>query len=306
MMLAAGLAGSTRGRARKAVPAAGALAGMVAWPALLALQTRGTAEILAIDVGQGDAIAVRTPARRWLLVDAGPPWEGDPGGAPVVRALRRAGVRRIEALVLTHPDLDHIGGAGAVLASFDVGEILDPAEPAGKEAYVALLEEAARRGIPWRRAGAGDRRAWDGVDIRVLSPPRERPRGGHADTETNDASVVLAVAFGDFDALLTGDAPTAVERAVLPEVSPSLEVLKVGHHGSLTSTDSALVAATHPRVALVSVGRRNRYGHPAPAVIARLRAFQADVRRTDVEGTLSVLGRSDGSFAVRSWNRSRR
>jgi len=305
-LVATAFTGATRGRARRAVLAAGALGAILAWPALLALQTRGTAEILVVDVGQGDAIALRTPARRWLLVDAGPPWEGDPGAAPVVRALRRAGVRRIEALVLTHPDLDHIGGAGAVLASFEVAEILDPAEPMGKEAYVALLEEAGRRRIPWRRARAGDRRAWDGVEVRVLHPPRERLRDGPADTESNDASVVLAVAFGDFDALLTGDAPMAVERAVLPEVSPSLEVLKVSHHGSITSTDPALMAATHPQVALLSVGRRNRYGHPAPAVIARLRAFQADVRRTDVEGTLSVLGRTDGSYTVRAWGRSRR
>ena len=303
MMLGTGLAGSATGKARRVALAGGAVAGLVAWPVLLLLQARGTTEILAIDVGQGDAIAVRTPRDRWVLVDAGPAWDGDPGAAPVVRALRRSGVRRIEALVLTHPDLDHVGGAGAVLTSFAVGEILDPADPTGKEAYVALLEEAERRRIPWRRAEAGDRRSWDGVDVRVLHPSGHPLPEMPADMESNDESVVLAVAFGNFDALLTGDAPTGVERAILPDVSRSLEVLEVGHHGSLTSTDPALLAHAHPRVALVSVGRRNRYGHPAPAVIARLSAFHADVRRTDVEGTLSVLGRRDGSFTVHAWGR---
>jgi competence protein ComEC len=221
----------------------------------------------------------------------------------VVRALRRRGVRRLEALVLTHPDLDHIGGAPAVLASFAVGEILDPAEPAGKGAYVDLLEEATRRGIPWHRARAGDRRSWDGVDVRILHPGDAAPTSEEGDTGSNDVSVVLSVAFGSFDALLTGDAPTAVERALLAGVSPELEVLKVGHHGSLTSTDPVLLAHAHPALALVSVGRRNRYGHPAPQVLARLESAGAQVHRTDREGTLSVLGRRDGSWAVSAWGR---
>jgi competence protein ComEC len=297
------LAHSLRGRGRSAVLAAGTLAGILAWPGLLALQARGTAEVLMVDVGQGDAVAVRTPRGRWLLVDAGPAWEGDPGASPVVRALRRRGVRRIEALVLTHPDLDHIGGAPAVLASFPVGEILDPGEPAGKGAYVELLEDAARRGIPWRRARAGDRRSWDGVDVRILNPGALGPPPEEGDTDSNDVSVVLSVAFGGFDALLTGDAPTAVERALLAGVTPTLEVLKVGHHGSLTSTDPALLAHAHPALALVSVGRRNRYGHPAPQVLELLGSAGARVHRTDREGTLSVLGRRDGTWTLRAWGR---
>ena len=305
-MVAAELARSARGPARRAALAVGVAAGVVAWPALPALQARGTTEILAVDVGQGDALAVRTPGGRWFLVDAGPPWTGDPGAAPVVRSLRRRGVARLEALVLTHPDLDHIGGAPAVLASFDVREILDPGQPAGKEAYLSLLEAAARLGVPWRRARAGDRRSWDGVEVRVLHPAGREPAAEGGDTDSNDQSVVLALAYGEFDALLTGDAPTAVEREILPGVSSSLEVLKVGHHGSVTSTDAELLAHARPRVALVSVGRRNRYGHPSPQVLARLELYGAEVRRTDGEGTLSVLGRKDGAFVVRAAGRPAR
>ncbi len=295
------LADRVRGKARVGVLAVGVVAGIVSWPGLLALQARGTVELLVVDVGQGDAIALRTPRGRWLLVDAGPAWEGDPGASPVVRSLRRRGVRRLETLVLTHPDLDHVGGATAVLASFEVGEILDPGEPAGKSAYVAVLEAAARREIPWRKARAGDRRSWDGLDVSVLHPAGTVPGAAQGDTDSNAASVVLAVAFGSFEALLTGDAPTAVERALLAGVSRDLEVLKVGHHGSLTSTDPALLAHAHPALALVSVGRRNRYGHPAPRVLERLASAGALVHRTDREGTLSVLGRRDGAWVVRAW-----
>ncbi len=300
-VVGAHMANNLLGRARSGVLVAGAVAGIVAWPGLLALQSRGTAELLVVDVGQGDAIALRTPRGRWLLVDAGPAWEGDPGASPVVRSLRRRGVRRLEALVLTHPDLDHVGGAPAVLASFPVGEILDPGEPAGKGAYVAVLEAASRLGIPWRQVRAGDLRTWDGLDVRVLHAGSGPAAPAEGDADSNDASVVLAVAFGSFDALLTGDAPTSVERGLLAGVSRDLEVLKVGHHGSLTSTDPALLAHARPALALVSVGRRNRYGHPAPGVLERLAAAGASVRRTDREGTLSVLGRRDGAWVVRAW-----
>lgn len=284
---------------RRLVAMLGGVAALTAWPLLLALQSHGTVEIVAVDVGQGDAIAVRSPAGRWILVDAGPPWEGDAAGTPVVRALRRRGVHRLELLVLTHPDLDHVGGAAAVLATLDVGAVLEPSRPTGKESYVALLQEAGARGVPWIRAAAGQHFELDGMALDVLHPDTASPGGPHEGTVANAESVVLGVRYGDFDALLTGDAPTDVERAVLDRVSPSLEVLKVGHHGSATSTDSLLLARAHPRVALVSVGRGNRYGHPSPSVLARLRRFAVEIHRTDREGTLSVQGRRDGSFQVR-------
>ena len=306
-LAAAGAAPWAHGRAGRRLLWAGALAGILAWPGLLALQARGTAEIVMVDVGQGDALAVRTPGGRWILVDAGPPWRGDPKGAPVVRALRRRGVTRLEALVLTHPDLDHIGGAGAILAAFDVAQVLDPAHAVGKGAYRDLLEAAARRGTPWRRALEGQAWEVDGVVFRVLHPVGAgRGTAGGGDTEANDVSVVLGVTFGSFDALLTGDAPTAVEEAILPRVSTSLEVLKVGHHGSRTSTHPSLLARGSPEVALLSVGRRNRYGHPDPSVLRRLREGGASIRRTDEEGTVRVMARKDGSYQVESEGPSRR
>lgn len=305
-LLAPAVVRGTRGMSRRVVWTTGVVTGVVAWPGLLALQARGTVELVVVDVGQGDAVALRTPRGRWILVDAGPPWRGDPGAAPLIRALRRRGVRRLEALVLTHPDLDHIGGAPAVLGSFEVGAVLDPARAAAKADYLALLERAAAGGTPWGRAEEGQAWVLDGVEISVLHPPPPGASAVGGDTESNDASVVLTVRFGAFDALLTGDAPMAVERAVLDHVPRSLEVLKVGHHGSATSTAAELLAHAPPRVALVSVGRRNRYGHPAPAVLARLTAGAADVRRTDLEGTLRVIGRRDGSLHVHAEGPARR
>lgn len=283
-------------RLRRRVGAATAVAGILGWPVLVGFQGHGRVELVALDVGQGDAIALRTPRGRWILVDAGPPSTGDPAGHPVVRALRRHGVTRVEALVLTHPDLDHIGGAAAVLASLAVGRVVDPGLAAGKDAYVGILETAMARGIPWRAATSGDELGLDGVSVRVLSPPGD---GGDAgDTESNGASVVLAVRYGEFDALLTGDAPVAVERRILEEVSPTLEVLKVGHHGSTTSTDPALLQRAHPRLAVLSVGRGNRYGHPAAEVVRRLVAVGAEIRRTDREGSVRVLGWKTGEMQV--------
>ncbi|MDA1102839.1 MAG: DNA internalization-related competence protein ComEC/Rec2 [Gemmatimonadetes bacterium] len=280
--------------------------GIVAWPLLLDLERRGSLEVVMIDVGQGDAIAIRTPRGRWVLVDAGPPAgtpappggetrAGDPRSHPVVRDLRRRGVDRLEVLYLTHPDLDHIGGAEAVLASFEVGRVVDPALPAPKMAYAAVLSAAARLGVPWSAARAGQRLEIDEVEFRVLHPrePLIDP------SEANASSVVLLVSWRGFQALLTGDAYVDVERHLIDEVG-DLDLLKVGHHGSDTSTDSLFLSQARPEIALISVGRRNRYGHPSPGVVGRLERAGAVVHRTDREGAIRVLVRPDGAVNIRT------
>jgi competence protein ComEC len=288
-------------RARRLMIAAYVASGIVAWPTLLAWQGRGTAELLVIDVGQGDAIAVRSPRGRWLLVDTGTEGRGsDPGEHPVVRALRARGVRRLEALVLTHAHLDHIGGAQAVLASFDVGAVYDPSQAAPSGEFFEVLEAAERLGIPWRAARAGGRLDLDGLQVTFLWPVATAA----SDLDPNETSVVLRVSYGEWDALLTGDQYKAVERSLADELA-DIEVLKVGHHGSDTSTDSLLVERAQPELALVSVGRGNRYGHPDPDVLARLEGSGARVLRTDLEGSITVLARPEGASTV-STERSRR
>ncbi|MDZ7780150.1 MAG: DNA internalization-related competence protein ComEC/Rec2 [Gemmatimonadota bacterium] len=282
--------------ARRALMSIYFVVGVLAWPVLVSIQGRGTAELLTIDVGQGDATAIRSPGGRWVLVDAGRPAEvADPRGHPVVRALRARGVRSLDAMILTHADLDHIGGAEAVLQSFPVGAVYDPGLAAGKEEFVEVLEMAARRDVPWLVARAGTRLELGRVEIEVLSPTDSMRAAG---VETNEGSVVLMVRHGAFDALLTGDAYKPVERRLAALLGPDIEVLKVGHHGSDTSTDPALLDGIRPELALISVGRSNRYGHPAPEVLERLRARAIDVRRTDRDGSISVLGRPDGRFTL--------
>ena len=254
-------------------------------------------EIHVIDVGQGDAIAVRSPAGRWLLVDAGIAGEGyDAGERRVVPYLGRRGVRRLEGLVLTHPDADHIGGAAAVVRTLRPRWIGDPAAPVGKGGYLALLQAADGRGVPWVGLRDGVTMELDGLTVEFLHPPVS---GGHV-ADANEASVVLRLEYGEFSALLTGDASLAVEDRLVGRYGTRLEaeVLKVGHHGSLTSTGSALLEAATPEVALISAGRGNRYGHPHRVVLERLTAHGVRVHRTDREGSLVVRGDANGRLRI--------
>ena len=292
------------GRARRLLIAAHVTTGVLAWPVLVAVEGRGALELLMIDVGQGDAVALRSPAGRWILVDAGVPLDGDPRGHPVVRTLRARGVDELDAMILTHADADHYGGAEAVLASMAVSRVLDPALPVPKRGYADLIAAAAADGVPWSAARAGQRFDLDGVSLQVLSPSETAAAhaiseaGALGVTDANPLSVVVLVSWRGFEALLTGDADVDVERAIADEVG-DIDLLKVGHHGSDTSTDSLLLAVTRPEIALISVGRRNRYGHPSPAVLQRLTDAGARVHRTDLEGTIRVIVRRDGTVHVR-------
>ncbi len=258
-------------------------------------------EIHHIDVGQGDATAIRSPAGRWLLVDAGVATaDYDAGAQRVVPYLRARGVRRLAGLVITHPDTDHMGGAAAVLATLRPAWAGGPATVVGKGRYLEILNEARSGGVPWVALERGMELWLDGVRIRVLSP-----EPGAAPEDANDASVVVRVVYGRFEALLTGDAPAAVERRLVRRLGHGLEsdLLKVGHHGSATSTTAALLEATGARVAVISVGRNNRYGHPHAGVLARIRNSRAGVFRTDRDGTIVVRGRADGSWRVETERR---
>lgn len=291
--LAARHSGLRLGARRLRVVAYMAAIGLL-WPVLLSWTGRGQVQLVFIDVGQGDAVAIRTPRARWLLIDAGPPQRGN-GQHPVVKELQAHGVQKLEALVLTHPDLDHFGGALDVIGSFPVAEIVDPARPSPKAGFIDILEASRDRGIRWRRAAAGQSWSIDGITLEVLAPADSLIQ---ADTEANASSVVLWLKWGDFDAILTGDAPAEVERSISSRFSGRVEVLKVGHHGSTTSSDSLFLDRTRPKVAVVSAGRNNRFGHPAPAVLDRLERVGALVSRTDLDGTIRVIGRRDGSYSI--------
>jgi len=246
--------------------------------------------LYVLDVGQGDAIALRSPRGRWMLVDAGPRIGGRDAGRTVVAPfLRRQGVRSLDLLVVTHGDADHVGGAPSVLAAVPAEVVMEPGQPLGSTPYLEFLEAVDVAGAAWRPARVGDAVDWDGVRLEVLHPSERWLRG---EVRANENSVVLHVSFGAFDALLTGDAGLPVESAVLPAVS-QVEVLKIGHHGSAGSTGTPFLAAAAPKVALISVGE-NGYGHPAAEVMARLAEGRIPAYRTDRGGMVTV--RSDGMY----------
>lgn len=254
-------------------------------------------EIHLLDVGQGDAVALRSPGGRWLLVDAGLARQGfDAGAALVVPYLAGRGVRRLDALVITHPHADHMGGAAAVIRSLRPRWAGGPAAVVGAPQYLGLLRAAGAAGVPWLAVRRGMELDLDGMIVTILYP--DRP--GMRVEDPNDASVVMRVVYGKFSALLTGDAPASVEDLLVERMGSELEadLLKVGHHGSSTSTSARLLTATGARLAVISAGRGNRYGHPNRDVLARLRQEQIRVYRTDRHGTVVIRAGADGAVRI--------
>ena len=300
------------GRVRPSVRAGVAsLAGFTGVLLVPLLPGPATLDLHLIDVGQGDALALRLPDGGWIAVDAGPRSPGwDAGARRVVPYLRRQGVRRLEALVLTHPHLDHIGGAPALLREFPVRGVLDPAHPVPSQSYLEIQEEARSQGVSWWVASEGQLLRRRGVEIRVLHPNPSAPllqgrtlQSGDgslpSSLDANDLSVVLLVSFGAAHLLLTGDAYAWVEEAILHGIPP-LTLLKLGHHGSRTSTSPALLEALRPRWALIPVGDGNRYRHPHGEVMERLERVGARVLRTDRDGSIRLRIRPDGRVLVRT------
>ncbi|MFB7359813.1 ComEC/Rec2 family competence protein [Streptomyces gardneri] len=250
-------------------------------------------------VGQGDATVLAAGGDAAVVVDAGP----DP--APVDRCLRELGVRRVPLLVLTHFHADHVAGLAGVLRGRSVGAIQTTGleEPPAQAAFVRRTAAAA--GVPLVRAGAGEHRRVGVLEWRVVWPPAG-PGGSVGGVVSgsaggaNDASVTLLVrAAGGLSLLLLGDLEPPAQRALLrsgPGLGP-VDVLKVAHHGS-AHQDPGLIQAVRPRLALVSAGRDNPYGHPSPRTVEALRAGGARVLRTDLDGAVAVVGAGRGLMAV--------
>jgi competence protein ComEC len=287
------VAGWSRAPGRALLVGAGACALMPWLPvARPTMGERPALELHLLDVGQGDAVALRTPRGRWILVDAGGRWRGgDAGRRTVVPHLRRRG-GATALLILTHPHADHIGGAVAVLEALRPPEIRDAGFVLGQSGYAEVLGAARRVAARWQRVRPGAVLAIDGVELTFLAPDSAWTA---ALDDPNAASAVVRVRYGAVRFLLTGDAERAEERWMLDRWGAealAAEVLKVGHHGSRTSTSPPFLAAVRPRVALVSVGAGNRYGHPTPDVMRALAAAGATVLRTDQLGP--VVLRTDG------------
>jgi competence protein ComEC len=231
--------------------------------------------ITALDVGQGDAILLQV-RQGAVLVDQGPP-EADVAGQ-----LEELGVERLVALVLTHPQRDHIGGAADVLEAIEVGAVLDPRISAESEDHDAAVAAAKAHDVPIVPVRAGQRLRVGALRLHVLWPDGPGPPGD----DPNNHAVVLLASYGRIDVLLTADAESNVTVPIRP---PQVEVLKVAHHGSADDSLPALLELVDPEIAVVSVGRDNDYGHPTQSTMATLAGFSGlDVYRTDLDGRVTI------------------
>jgi competence protein ComEC len=268
---------------------------------LLAARGDGRLHVTFLDVGQGDAALVRFPRGATMLVDAGGlagVSSFDIGDRVVAPVLRDRGIRRLDYLVLTHGDPDHIGGASAIVRDFRPREIWEGIPVPRSGSLTALRLEAQASGARWANVYRGDRLLVNGVEITARHPAR-------ADWERqkvrNDDSVVLDMRWQDVSVLLTGDIGREVERTLGGEAPAApLRIVKVPHHGSLTSSSWEFLRELRPQMAVFSAGRANNFGHPAPAVLERYREVGAQIFRTDQDGAVALD--TDGhSIAVRTF-----
>lgn len=273
--------------------ASAAVLAVAVWLQVAAAAALPRLTITFLDVGQGDAIVIRAPSGRTLLIDGGGEVEGratgyDVGAQRVVPALRRLGVREIDVIILTHPHEDHVGGLVAVAQNFRVGLVLDSGFPHPAPSYGQFLHLVEERKIPYQLARRGMRLdLGSGAGLVVLHPEDPLIRGSGSDVNLN--SVVARMAYGEVSVLLTGDIEGLVESRLL-EYGDELRstVLKVAHHGSATSTTPAFLDAVAPAVAVISVGAFNPFGHPHRATLEALAAAGVLVYRTDRDGAVTM------------------
>ena len=254
----------------------------------------------AIDVGQGDSLLLITPDGKSLLVDGGgfgggprqAPQDFDIGEEVVSEVLWSRGIRHLDAVALSHAHSDHMGGLPAVLRNFHPDELWVGNNPRSG-AYNALLSEAAGLHVRLRTFRAGDTFAFGRAQVAVLAPFRDYQPG--VDPSNND-SLVLHVAYGDTSVLLEGDAEAPIEQAMLAEPGLPSTLLKVGHHGSVTSTQPEFLARVSPRWAVISCGLHNRFGHPRREVLNELESARVRTFSTDINGASCFL--LDGKSAA--------
>ncbi|MEK3935753.1 MBL fold metallo-hydrolase [Sporosarcina sp. FSL W7-1349] len=231
-----------------------------------------------IDVGQGDAIFIQSPNGKNMLVDGGP----KSAGKHVVDFLKAKGVKKLDYVVATHPDADHIGGLIEVLNTFNVINFVDSGYVHTSQTYYELLSLIDKKEIKFNVAQVLDKIALDPhMIIRVLYADENAK-------DSNDASIVLKVTYNKVSFLLMGDADTAIEDYIRGKYDVTATVLKNGHHGSNTSSSAAFISNVSPKVGVLSYGKNNSYGHPNSAVEGRLNKIGAKIYKTAVHCDITV------------------
>jgi competence protein ComEC len=264
--------------------------------------------VVVLDVGQGDATLVSLPGGTTMLVDTGglaplstgvdgtEPPAFDVGERVAVPALRALGVTRLESVVITHGDPDHLSGAFGIVRHLPPHSVWDGVPVPPHAGLQRLAAWAIERGVSWRRVQAGDVERFGAVELRVLHPP---PPDWERQRVRNEDSVVVELRLGSVSVVLPGDIGREGEHALLPRLEPGrLVVLKAPHHGSATSSTAELLDVLRPAAVIFSAGRNNRFGHPHPAVVERYRAIGSQIFSTAEDGAVFV--ETDGS-GVEIW-----
>jgi beta-lactamase superfamily II metal-dependent hydrolase len=248
-------------------------------------ETRGELTVYVLDVGQGDSIFLLSPSGKTMLIDA-----SESSAYPVIDDfLKNMEIGKLDAVIATHPHSDHIGGMEKVIENYDIGTFYMPGAESNTKTFENMLTALDERDVQVKQAKAGQSSVitWDdAVEIRVLSPFDVNY------DNLNDYSIMLRAKFGDTAILLTGDAEGVAEKLALKELPNSYfkaNVLKLGHHGSSSSTSDKFLAEVHPDVAIASVGAGNDYGHPHEETLEKLDADGIPLYRTDLNGTIKIV-----------------
>lgn len=244
--------------------------------------------ITVLDVGQGDAILIESPAGQKILIDGG---EEKAGKMAVIPYLRRAGINRLEMVILTHPHDDHVGGLNPVLEQIKVDTVMDTGAVFRSDAYARFLELIKINNIKYHLAREGGEIYFErDLKARVL-------HAGACGENLNNSSIVIKLSYCNFSILLTGDNEIEGEEKILERAPPGSirsTVLKVGHHGSKTSTSDRFLSAVRPRAAIISCGLRNKFGHPHKATLQKLKEQGAELFRTDKNGGVAITSNGYG------------
>ncbi len=235
-----------------------------------------------LDVDQGDSIFIELPTKETMLIDAG---EANTA-SKTIDYIKKLNYQKIDYLVATHPHIDHIGGMTAIINEFDVGKIYMPKVSVGTKTYEKLLQTIADKDLKIKTAVSGvsiiDS---DNLDVVVIAPNSTKY------DEINNYSTVIKITYKENKFLFMGDAEVTSEEEITTDVK--VDVLKVGHHGSDTSTSDAFLDKVNPSIAIISVGKDNSYGHPKKEILDKLQARDVKIYRTDINGTIVVA--SDGT-----------
>jgi len=276
------------------VPVVLALVTLGIWTAVFAEGTRGALTVAVLDVGQGDSIFIESPTGVQVIVDGGP----DGSLLRELNKVMQSFDRSIDAVVETHPDADHIAGFVDLLQRYEVSVFIEPGITKETLTWEALQREVAEQKIPHLIARRGMRLVLGGgAELEVLYPDSDV--SNLPASKANEGGVVMKLSYGEASMLLMADVSSKVETYLVGLDSSRLDVdlLKVGHHGSRTSTSDAFVKAVTPAAAIVSVGADNNYGHPTSDVLNTLTKNASAVLRTDKEGTVVFI--SNGGEFVR-------